>query len=235
MSGLAGRIVLVAGASSGMGRATALAVAAAGAKVVLAGRNAEALGEVAARSGGLAVPTDATDPAAVDRLVAKALEAFGRIDALVNAVGTNLRQRSLSQLTAESWAMMLRTNLTAAFNLTQAVVPPMRRQGDGLIVHIASVAARKPDMSGVSYQATKAGVAALAHATMEEERQNGIRVTALLPGLTDTPLVLQRPTPPDPAVLARALKPEDVAETCLFLLRLPARAHVAELVLVPSR
>lgn len=235
MSGLAGRIVLVAGASSGMGRATALAVAAAGAKVVLAGRNAEALDEVAAQSGGLAVPTDATDPAAVERLVAKALEAFGRIDALVNAVGTNLRQRSLSQLTAESWAMMLRTNLTAAFNLTQAVVPAMRRQGDGLIVHIASVAARRPDMSGVSYQATKAGVAALAHATMEEERQNGIRVTALLPGLTDTPLVLQRPTPPDPAVLARALKPEDVAETCLFLLRLPARAHVAELVLVPSR
>lgn len=235
MSGLAGRIVLVAGASSGMGRATALAVAAAGAKVVLAGRNAEALDEVAAQSGGLAVPTDATDPAAVERLVAKALEAFGRIDALVNAVGTNLRQRSLSQLTAESWAMMLRTNLTAAFNLTQAVVPAMRRQGDGLIVHIASVAARRPDMSGVSYQATKAGVAALAHATMEEERQSGIRVTALLPGLTDTPLVLQRPTPPDPAVLARALKPEDVAETCLFLLRLPARAHVAELVLVPSR
>ena len=116
-----------------------------------------------------------------------------------------------------------------------SVVPAMRRQGGGLIVHIASVAARKPDMSGVSYQATKAGVAALAHATMEEERQNGIRVTALLPGLTDTPLVLQRPTPPDPAMLARALKPEDIAETCLFLLRLPARAHVAELVLVPSR
>ena len=108
-------------------------------------------------------------------------------------------------------------------------------RGDGLIFHIASVAARKPDMSGVSYQATKAGVAALAYATMEEERANGIRVTALLPGLTDTPLVLQRPTPTDPAMLAKALKPEDIAETCLFLLRLPARAHVAELVLVPSR
>ena len=235
MSDLSGKIVLVAGASSGMGKATALAAAAAGAKVVLAGRNAEALGETAKRSGGLAVPTDATDPAAVERLVATTIDSFGKIDALVNAVGTNLRQRSLSQLTAESWAMMLRTNLTAAFNLTQAVVPAMRRQGGGLIVHIASVAARKPDMSGVSYQATKAGVAALAHATMEEERQNGIRVTALLPGLTDTPLVLQRPTPPDPAMLAKALKPEDIARTCLFLLSLPARAHVAELVLVPSR
>jgi NADP-dependent 3-hydroxy acid dehydrogenase YdfG len=237
MSDLADQVVLVAGASSGMGRATALAAAAAGAAVVLAGRNADALKEVAAQAGdrSLAVPTDATDPDAVDRLVAKALDSFGRIDALINAVGTNLRQRSLSQLTAASWAMMLETNLTAAFNLTRAVVPAMRRRGDGLIVHIASVAVRRPDMSGLAYQATKAGVAALAHATMEEERQNGIRVTALLPGLTDTPLVLQRPTPPDPAVLARALKPEDIAATCLFLLRLPARAHVAELVLVPSR
>lgn len=235
MSGVAGKVVLVAGASSGMGRATALAAAREGAEVVLAGRNAAALDEVAASSGGLVVPTDAIDPEAVGRLVAAALDRFGRIDALINAVGTNLRQRSLSQLTAQSWAMMLETNLTVAFNLTQAVVPSMRERGDGLIVHIASVAARKPDMSGVSYQATKAGVAALAHATMEEERQNGIRVTALLPGLTDTPLVLQRPTPPDPAMLAKALKPEDIAETCLFLLRLPARAHVAELVLVPSR
>lgn len=235
MSGVASKVVLVAGASSGMGRATALAAAREGAEVVLAGRNAAALDEVAASSGGLAVPTDATDPEAVGRLVARTLDRFGRIDALINAVGTNLRQRSLGQLTARSWAMMIETNLTAAFNLTQAVVPPMRERGDGLIVHIASVAARKPDMSGVSYQASKAGVAALAHATMEEERQNGIRVTALLPGLTDTPLVLQRPTPPDPAMLARALKPEDIAETCLFLLRLPARAHVAELVLVPSR
>jgi NADP-dependent 3-hydroxy acid dehydrogenase YdfG len=237
MSELADKVVLIAGASSGMGRATALAAAAAGAAVVLAGRNADALGEVAAHVGAraLALPTDATDPAAVDQLVAKALDSFGRIDALINAVGTNLRLRSLGQLTAASWAMMLETNLTAAFNLTRAVVPPMRRRGDGLIVHIASVAARRPDMSGLAYQATKAGVAALAHATMEEERQNGIRVTALLPGLTDTPLVLQRPTPPDPAALARALKPEDIAATCLFLLRLPARAHVAELVLVPSR
>ena len=235
MSGVAGKVVVVAGASSGMGRATALAAAREGADVVLAGRNAAALDEVAASSGGLAVPTDATDPEAVGRLVARALDRFGRIDALINAVGTNLRQRSLGQLTAQSWAMMLDTNLTAAFNLTRAVVPPMRERGDGLIVHIASVAARRPDMSGVSYQASKAGVAALAHATMEEERQNGIRVTALLPGLTDTPLGLQLPTPPDPAMLARALKPEDIADTCLFLLRLPARAHVAELVLVPSR
>ncbi len=235
MSGVAGKVVVVAGASSGMGRATALAAAREGADVVLAGRNAAALDEVAASSGGLAVPTDATDPEAVGRLVARALDRFGRIDALINAVGTITTLSGTLMAPEVLRAMEEASHNFAAFNLTRAVVPPMRERGDGLIVHIASVAARRPDMSGVSYQASKAGVAALAHATMEEERQNGIRVTALLPGLTDTPLVLQRPTPPDPAMLARALKPEDIADTCLFLLRLPARAHVAELVLVPSR
>jgi NADP-dependent 3-hydroxy acid dehydrogenase YdfG len=131
--------------------------------------------------------------------------------------------------------MMIETNLDAAFNLTRAVVPPMRAAGAGLIVHIASIAARRPDLSGLAYQASKAGVLALAHATMEEERANGIRVSAILPGLTDTPLVLRRPTPPTPEMLAKALQPEDVAAACLFVMRLPPRAHLVELQLVPTR
>jgi NADP-dependent 3-hydroxy acid dehydrogenase YdfG len=69
---------------------------------------------------------------------------------------------------------------------------------------------------------------------MEEERQQGIRTTVIFPGLTDTPLVLKRPTPTPPEVLARALQPEDVAAACLFVLRLPARVHVPELLLYPS-
>jgi NADP-dependent 3-hydroxy acid dehydrogenase YdfG len=234
---LAGRVIIVVGASSGMGRATALAAAAAGGQVIAAARNAEALGEVAAKAGDriVPVPADAADPGSVSRLISKARDRFGRIDALINSVGTNIPERSLGQLTNESWSMMLEVNLTAAFNLTRAVVPVMREQDDGLIIHVSSVAARRPDLSGLAYQATKAGVVALAHATMEEERANGIRVSAILPGLTDTPLVLKRPTPPDAAMLKKALQPEDVAAACLFVLRLPARAHVAELVLVPSR
>lgn len=234
------RVVLVAGAGSGMGRATAVAAADAGASLVLAARRADALGDVGGgltRSGArvLSVPTDATDREAVERLVQAAVGEFGRIDALVNTVGTNIPRRALDELTEESWAAMLAVNLTAAFNLTQAVVPVMRRQGDGLIVHVASSAARKPDRSGVAYQAAKAGVVALVHGTMEEERGHGIRTTAIFPGLTDTPLVLKRPTPTPPDVLARALQPEDVAAACLFVLRLPPRAHVPELLLYPSR
>ena len=237
---LAEHVILIAGASSGMGRATALAAADTGATLVLAARNAAALRDVAAAAEQrgapvTAVPTDATDRDAVERLVAEATAAYGRIDALVNTVGTNIPLRALDELTRESWADMIAANLSAAFNLTQAVVPVLRNQGGGLIIYVSSAAAKKPDRSGVAYQATKAGVVGLAHGTMEEERQHGIRTTVIFPGLTDTPLVLKRPTPTPPEVLAKALQPEDVAAAVLFVLRLPTRAHVPELVLYPSQ
>jgi NADP-dependent 3-hydroxy acid dehydrogenase YdfG len=237
---LSSQVVLVAGASSGMGRATAHAAATAGARVVLAARNTTELAAVRAsveQHGGsaIAVPTDVTDRAAVERLVQTTVAEYGRIDTLVNCVGTNIRQRGLDELTGESWSGMLSTNLTAAFNLTQAVVPVFRRQGGGLLIHISSSAAKKPDRSGVAYQASKAGLIGLVHGTMEEERDHGIRATIIFPGLTDTPLLLKRPIPTPPDVLAHALQPEDVALACLFVMQLPPRAHVPELLLYPSQ
>jgi NADP-dependent 3-hydroxy acid dehydrogenase YdfG len=237
--GLTEQVILIAGASSGMGRATALAAADAGATLVVAARNAEALKDVAAAAEQrgarvTAIPTDATDRDAVERLIEATIASYGRIDALVNTVGTNIPRRALAELTRESWADMIAANLSAAFNLTQAVVPVLRDQGGGLIIYVSSAAAKKPDRSGVAYQASKAGVVGLAHGTMEEERQHGIRTSVIFPGLTDTPLVLKRPTPTPPEVLAKALQPEDVAAAVLFVLRLPPRAHVPELVLYPS-
>lgn len=240
MHDLENKIILIAGASSGMGRATALAAGAAGAKLVLAARNGEALEALAgdvqdAGGSALAVPTDLTDHEATRRLIDSAMATHARIDAVINTVGTNIPRRALNELTPESWAGMIDINLTAAFNITQAIVPVFRKQEDGLLVYISSSAAKKPDPSGVAYQATKAGLVGLAHGTMEEERSHGIRTTVIFPGLTDTPMVLKRPTPTPPEVLARALQPDDVAAACLFVLRLPARAHVPELVLYPSR
>jgi NADP-dependent 3-hydroxy acid dehydrogenase YdfG len=240
MQDLAGKGVVVVGASSGMGRATAQAAVAAGARVVASARNGAALEQLAAqqRAAGrdmLTVATDATQRAQVDHLLDSALQSLGRIDVLVNCVGTNIARRALSELSAADWAMMLDVNVTAAFHLTQAVMPVFRAQKDGLLIHISSSAARKADRSGIAYHAGKAGVAALAHGAMEEERENGVRVSVIYPGMTDTPLVLKRPTPPTPEVLARALQPEDVAAACVFLMALPPRAHVPELVLYPSR
>ena len=237
---LDGQVVIVTGASSGMGRATAMAVAASGAHVVLAARRADLLAETGAAIGeaggeALAVPADLTDPAQVRDVVDAARGVTGRIDALVHAAGTNIRERALDELTSESWAAMLETNLTTAFELTRALVPIFRRQEDGLLIYIASSAAKKPDRSGIAYQASKAGLVGLAHGTMEEERAHGLRTTVIFPGMTDTPLILKRPVPTPPEVLAQALQPDDVAAACLFVLGLPARAYVPELVLYPSR
>ena len=158
-----------------------------------------------------------------------------RLTALVNCVGANIPDRSLRNLTAEAWSSMLRTNLDSAFHLTQAVLPTFRAQGDGLIIHVSSRSVHAADASGVAYQAAKAGVAALAHATSIEEQSNGIRVSVVYPGMTDTPLVLQRPTRPTPDELSRALRPEDVAQVVQVLLDLPTRAYVPDVSIYPAR
>lgn len=239
MSRLDGKVVLVAGAGSGMGRATALAAAREGASVVAVGRRAEALEELRReieRSGGraLVARADAADEAAMGGVVRTTVDELGRIDALVNCVGTNIPERSLDELSRERWDGLLADNLTAAFVLTRAVVPVLREHGGGLLIHVASAAVNRPDMSGLGYQAAKAGVMGLAHATMQEEREHGIRVSVVYPGLTETPLVDRRPTPVPADVRAKAMQPDDVADVCVALLALPARAYVPDLSIYPS-
>ena len=135
---LANQVVLIAGASSGMGRATAMAAAAAGATLVVAARNGAALAEVvisleATGVTVLAVPTDMTDPDAVARLVRTASQEFGRIDTAVNTVGTNIPRRALDELNPDSWADLIGTNLTSAFHLTQGHRPALPGAGWRLV------------------------------------------------------------------------------------------------------
>ena len=236
MADLEGKVAIVVGASSGMGEATARTYVEAGARVVLAARSGDKLAALAEELGehALALPTDARDPAATVELVEDAVEAFGRVDILAYVTGTNIPERSLAVLTAETWSMMIDTNLTGAFHCTKAALPVMRQQGEGLIIYVSSGCVQKPDASGVSYQATKHGMVGLAHGTFQEEKGNGVRTCVIFPGLTDTPLVLKRPVPTPDEVVAQALKPEDVAEACLFVAALPPRAYVPELVLLPA-
>ena len=112
---------------------------------------------------------------------------LGKVDILVNSVGTNLVDRAFDQLTPASWARW--STPTSTPRSTCARWCRHAREGAGLIINIASIAARKPDRSGAAYQASKAGVLALTHAIMEEEWDNGMRLTAILPGMTDTPLL----------------------------------------------
>jgi NADP-dependent 3-hydroxy acid dehydrogenase YdfG len=221
-----GKRVLVTGASSGMGRATAQRFADEGAELILVARRGDEL----RRLKGQAIAVDLTDRAAT----LAALGGLPAVDVVIHAAGTNLPRRALAVLDPADWDMMIATNLTAAYNLTHALLPAMRANGGGLIVYVSSAAVQRPDVSGVAYQATKHGLVGLAHGAMQEEKAGGIRTTVLFPGLTDTPLVLKRPTPTPPEVMAKALQPEDVAAACLFVASLPPRVHVPELVMVPA-
>jgi NADP-dependent 3-hydroxy acid dehydrogenase YdfG len=229
--------VLVAGASSGIGRAVAVAAADAGAHVIAFARRADALeGTVAAVTGTGSVrgcAGDATSSADLGRAVDLAVEATGRLDVVVNCVGSNAPNRALTALDDATWHDLIRGNLDSAYAITQAVLPVFRRQSDGLIVHVTSRSAQTADASGVAYQAAKAGVTALAHGTRFEEAANGIRVSVVFPGMTNTPLLDRRPRPPSAEERLAVLQPEDVAHVVLSILTLPGRAEVPELSIYP--
>jgi len=236
---LEGQVAVVFGASSGMGLATAQAFARAGAAVVLAARRDELVRDAATRIGAeggraLGVTADVSRRDAVDAAIDSALTRFGDLDVVVNAAGINIKERRLESLTEENWNAVLATNLSGAFNTLHAALPHLRRRGGGLIVQVGSVSGRYGDWSGAAYQASKHGLVGLCYAAMVEERQHGLRVTALLPGLVDTPLLKNRPVPVPPETLAQAMQPEDIAQACLFLATLPARAYVPELMLLPG-
>jgi NADP-dependent 3-hydroxy acid dehydrogenase YdfG len=236
---LEGQRAVVVGASSGMGRATAASLARAGCRVIAAARREDRLAELQSELlvEGLSIgiqPTDATDRSQVDRLIHAASEQTGGVDLLVYATGRNLPDRSLTDLTPDNWEMMISTNLTGAFLCTSAVLPVMRQQGSGLIVYLSSAAVQMPDVSGVSYQASKHGLTGLAHGTRIEEKKNGIRTTVIYPGLCDTEILTQRPVPTPREVLDKSLDPQDVADTVLFVAGLDPRAVVPELQLLPS-
>lgn len=218
---------MVAGASSGIGLATAEALAQAGAEVHALARRSEAIEEATADVH--AYRLDVTDAAAVGRVIG----AIDRIDVLVYAAGINIPDRSFEQMTPESWDALIATNLSGAFYVLRAALDALRATR-GLAILIGSVSGSWPDVSGSSYQASKAGMLALSRAAGFEEHERGVRVSAVLPGIVDTPLLDKRPSPPDRAVRAAALRAEDLAAACLFLATLPPRAHVPELTMLPT-
>jgi serine 3-dehydrogenase len=225
------RTVLVVGASSGIGREIAVLFARDGAKVIAVARRADRLQQLQAQ---LAVEgpqiqihaADVTDPAA--------LAAFGDVDILVYATGTNIPDRALTRLTPALWEMMISVNLSGAYHATQAVLPAMRARKAGLIFYISSRSSIAADESGAAYQAAKRGLAGIAAAIRVEEKDNGIRTCLVCPGLTDTEILDKRPVKPSAEMLAKALRPEDVAELVVAIAKLPARAWVPEVQIFPT-
>jgi NAD(P)-dependent dehydrogenase (short-subunit alcohol dehydrogenase family) len=230
---------VITGAGSGVGRAIALALAAEHWRVAIIGRREEALRETIALAGNhaaqfLAVPCDIGRRAEIGAMSARVLAAFGEVEALVNAAGTNAPKRSLDVLSLDDYQRMIDTNLHGAFYCVQAFLPGMRQRGSGTIVNIVSDAGKLASpKAGPAYVISKFGLAGLTQSINAEERGHGIRACAIFPGDIDTPLLKQRPQPPTEEARARMLRAEDVAECALLAIRLPERAIVEELIIRP--
>jgi NADP-dependent 3-hydroxy acid dehydrogenase YdfG len=236
---LKGQVVLVVGASSGIGRETAVLFAREGARVVASARRGDRLrrlqDELAKEGHPVEIsPADTSRAAEMEQLAQRTRLQFGAIDILVYAAGTNTPDRALKRLNPDIWDMMLSVNLNGAYYITRAVLPSMRERASGHLIYVSSISGLVPDVSGAAYQAAKRGLLGLAHAIRVEEKESGIRTCVVCPGLVDTEILDKRPVKPTAEILAKALQPEDVAEAVLSVAKLPPRAVVPEMQLLPT-
>lgn len=232
------KVAVVTGAGSGVGRATTIKLVQQGWQTILIGRTAETLNATAKLTAKpeacLPMPLRIGDLAQTNKVGQAVLERFGRIDLLVNAAGTNVPKRSLEVLSIEDYREMLDSNLNGAYYLIQAFLPTMRKQRSGTIVNIVSDAGRQASpKAGPAYVISKFGMVGLTQSINAEERGNGIRACAILPGDIDTPLLDKRPAPPSAEARGKMLQPEDVAECVLLQVNLPERAIIEELLIRP--
>jgi NADP-dependent 3-hydroxy acid dehydrogenase YdfG len=235
-------VVVVTGAGSGVGRATALKFAAEGWRVALLGRRPEALAETiklapaGTRRGLHSYPCDLGDPTALAQTTTAILERFARIDVLVNAAGQNIPRRSLGELSRADYVAVMDANINGTLQIVQAFLPAMRQAGAGTIINIGSEAGRQASAkSGAAYVISKFGLTGLTQSINMEERPNGIRACCIFPGDIDTPILNKRPVPPAPEARARMMQPADIAACVWFAAALPARATVEEILIRPSR
>jgi NAD(P)-dependent dehydrogenase (short-subunit alcohol dehydrogenase family) len=239
---LDGQVALVTGASSGLGRATAVALAQAGADVALLARGKQDLEQTAAeveRAGrrALVLVADLADAEQLTGAVARAVEAFGRVDVLVNAAGTDV-PAPVAELATSDWDRVLAVNLRAPFVLARAVFPHMRAVGGGTIVNVSSVAGRRGWANAAAYCASKFGLTGLTQALAAEGRAHGVRACVLYPGAMATSWGVWSPDERERAQGGRppasqALPPQEVAALVVWIATAPAELVLNEAVVSP--
>lgn len=232
-------VAIITGASSGIGRATALALAARGVRVALPARSAEKLAELAAQCReSLPLACDVCDETSVNEAVAATLARWGRVDILINSAGLSLNG-SVDGYALSDWRTVLDTNLTGTFLTCRAVLPAMKRQNGGQIINISSGAGRNGIKQMAAYCAAKFGVIGFTEALGLEVRQHNIRVSALLPGsvATDFSRVAKREATGSedsaPREIGYSMTAAEVASVIVAMLEQPAQAWMSEVVLRP--
>lgn len=240
MSAFASKVVWMTGAGTGIGKAGALMFAREGAAVALIGRRRDKLDQVAAEIqaiGGTATVEvlDVADRKKVGEAGERLLKRLGRVDILVNNAGLNVVNRRLTEITAEDWDHILAVNLTGAFNMVQAVMPTMRNQKDGLIINIASTAAKRVSgVAGIAYSASKFGMLGMSLSLTQEAWKFGIRACCLCPDDVNTPIMARRKVKYPPEVLEQFIQPEDLAEAMRFVALMPRRTSIPEMPIYPT-
>lgn len=245
MTKLDGKVAVVTGASSGIGEATAEALAAEGAAVVVAARREERLADLVERildGGGrvLAAVCDVTDESQAHGLIHKAEEEFGSVDVLVNNAGVMLLS-TVGKGLSEEWRRMFDVNVMGLLYATEAAIEVMKRQGGGHLVNVSSLAGRKVtrDSSGV-YAGTKFAVHAISEGLRQELLEDNIRVTIVAPGAVDTELP-DHITDEDAReslsglMSLERLQAEDIAGAIAYAVTRPARMSVNEILIRPTQ
>ena len=237
---LKGQVCIITGGGSGIGRGAALTMAEEGATVVIIGRTASKLTSVKAEveaAGGTATSyaLDVADYDAVEQMVADVLDKYGRIDVLVNNAGHSSRNRRLLNTTPEEARSVIDSNLIGTFYCTRAVVPAMLKAKSGTIINISSLAAVTPGpFSGYAYGAAKAGVINFTEFLNSDLQNTGIRASVVIPGEVATPILDNRPIPPDADARATMVDVDETSAAILLIATLPQRSNIPELVIRPT-
>jgi NADP-dependent 3-hydroxy acid dehydrogenase YdfG len=234
------RVVLVTGASSGIGRATALALSRAGAKVAVGARRRERLDSLVDEAPGemIALELDVTDPDSVNRAIGAVMKRFGRVDALVNNAGLMQAGMILGADTRE-WVRMVETNLLGSMYAVHAALPHLI-DARGAIVQVSSTSGRIASLGSGVYAATKFGVSAFSESLRQEVAGRGVRVILIEPGFVATELTthitdpVMRAAAEDIAQSMRTLDPEDIAEAVVYSLSQPEHVAVNEMLIRPT-
>jgi|SRR6516162_8652420 len=241
---LKGQVAIITGVSSGLGRATALALAQAGARVALVARRQDELVGLATEiesygGGALVLPLDLAQGSEIMTISQRTIEAFGRIDVLVNAAGTDA-PGPVVDLTLEQWDRVLNVNLRASFLLAKAVFPYMRQAGHGTIVNISSVAGKRGWANAAAYCASKFGLTELTQALAAEGSAHGIRACIIYPGgmatnwgAWDQATLEQRGREPLPP--SEALPPSRVAALIVWIAAAPFELVLNEVIVSPLK
>ncbi|MFQ5682392.1 MAG: SDR family oxidoreductase [Candidatus Binatia bacterium] len=235
MKPLTEKVSIITGAGSGIGRAISLLLGRSGSRVVLASRaesRLRAVGEEVRNEGGevLIVPTDLTRDEEMERLVETTLTECGSIDYLINNAGWG-RTVPVVKAKVEDWDQTFQVNLRAPMVLSRLVLPTLIAKGGGAIVHTGSISGKKGQANTAAYSASKFGLIGFSESLYEEVREYGVKVSVILPGFVDTPLI--------PAMRkldrSKMIRPEDIAQTVFFVLTCSPACCPVEITVRPQK